>query len=154
MFRKLSLFVVVPVLLITLPALAQIGSTSVADEVIAVTKAQWAAEIKKDMAGALRNIADEYTEFNPEFPTRLDGKSLSQRFAEARMGGTSELIAGDMTNEKVQVYDNVAILTYNFAGLEKDKDGAVESVKAKSTRVYVKRGGNWMLVHANFAPVD
>ncbi|MGI8561547.1 MAG: hypothetical protein ACR2J7_08985 [Luteimonas sp.] len=24
---------------------------------------------------------------------------------------------------------------------------------AKSTRVYVKQGGKWMLVHANFAPV-
>ena len=35
----------------------------------------------------------------------------------------------------------------------KNKDGKVTPAMAKSTRVYVKQGGQWMLVHANFAPV-
>jgi hypothetical protein len=38
--------------------------------------------------------------------------------------------------------------------MTKDKDGVVEPALAKSTRVYVKQGGTWMLVHANFAPVN
>ncbi len=59
-----------------------------------------------------------------------------------------------MVNEKVQVYGDVAILSYNYVGLTKDKDGKVESTFAKSTRVYVKRDGKWMLVHANFASVN
>jgi ketosteroid isomerase-like protein len=52
----------------------------------------------------------------------------------------------------VQVYGDAAILTYNFVGVLRDKDGKTESSVAKSTRVYAKIGGKWMLVHANFAP--
>jgi hypothetical protein len=46
------------------------------------------------------------------------------------------------------------VLTYNFVGVSADKDGATENILAKSTRVYVNMDGNWMLVHANFAPVE
>jgi ketosteroid isomerase-like protein len=125
-----------------------------AEEVIAVTKAQWAAEAKKDVAGAMKNVADEYTEFNPDYPTRLDGKALSMALGEAFASGSGTNVAAEMANPKVQVYGDVAILTYNYIGAFESKDGEVESVKAKSTRVYVKKDGQWMLVHANFAPVD
>jgi len=51
----------------------------------------------------------------------------------------------------VQVYNgDVAILTYNYVGLLKDKDGKTEPSRAELTRVYVKQNGKWMLVHANF----
>jgi len=53
----------------------------------------------------------------------------------------------------VQVYGDTAILTYNFAGLRRAADGKVAPALAKSTRVYVKQGGKWMLVHANFSPL-
>jgi ketosteroid isomerase-like protein len=49
------------------------------------------------------------------------------------------------------VYGDVAILSYNYAGVASNKDGVVEPVRAKSTRVYAKQGGSWKLVHANFA---
>jgi len=38
-------------------------------------------------------------------------------------------------------------------GISKDADGETSPFLAKSTRVYAKQGGKWMLVHANFAPV-
>ena len=60
----------------------------------------------------------------------------------------------DMQNGRVQVYGDTAILTYNFAGLRRASDGKVAPTLAKSTRVYVKHGGQWKLVHANFAPVE
>ena len=44
----------------------------------------------------------------------------------------------------------MAILSYNFVGVTKDKDGKAEPTRAKSTRVYVKKNGQWWLVHANF----
>jgi ketosteroid isomerase-like protein len=57
-----------------------------------------------------------------------------------------------MANPKVQVYNgNVAILTYNYTGLTQDRDGKTTPVRAKSTRVFVKKDNNWTLVHANFA---
>jgi ketosteroid isomerase-like protein len=124
-----------------------------ADEVIAVTKAQWAAEIDKDFDGAMAILADDYTEFSADTPFRLDRDQLV-RLAEARRSGPGALIAAEMTNEKVQVYGDTAVLTYNFVGISADKDGATENILAKSTRVYVNMDGNWMLVHANFAPVE
>ncbi|MBI3949763.1 MAG: nuclear transport factor 2 family protein [Acidobacteria bacterium] len=121
-----------------------------ADEVIAITKAQWAAERQRNVAEAMKNIADDYTEFNPDFATRLDGKGLNVRLGEAFAGDSGEQVAAEMANEKVQVYGDVAILTYNYVGAVKNKDGQIEPTRAKSTRVYVKQGGRWMLVHANF----
>jgi ketosteroid isomerase-like protein len=62
-------------------------------------------------------------------------------------------VFSDMQNGRVQVYGDTVILTYNFTGLRRAADGKVTPSLSKSTRVYVKQGGNWMLVHANFAPV-
>ena len=138
---------------LNLPAVAQ-TNPQVAKEVIAITKAQWAAEMnKRPAATRLQNVADEYTVFNPDSPTRLDGKDLTMRLVEASSSGSGRLVAAEMANELVQVYEDVAILSYNFIGLTKDKDGKIENLLAKSTRVYVKKDRKWMLVHANFAQV-
>jgi ketosteroid isomerase-like protein len=69
------------------------------------------------------------------------------------MRGGGKTLASDMQNAKVQTYGDVAILTYNFVGVSQDKDGKTSPSLAKSTRVYAKPGGQWKLVHANFAPV-
>jgi ketosteroid isomerase-like protein len=130
------------------------ASKDVSDEIISITKAQWAAEMKKDSSTAMKNIASDYTEFNFTYPTRLDGKELNQRLAEAQVAASGDLIAAEMANEKVQVYGDTAILTYNFIGAVKEKDGTVEPLHAKSTRVYIRENNRWMLVHANFAAAD
>ena len=130
------------------------ASKDVADEIISITKAQWAAEMKKDSSTAMKNVASDYTEFNFTYPTRLDGKALNQRLAEAQVVASGDLIAAEMANEKVQVYGDTAILTYNFIGAIKEKDGTVEPLLAKSTRVYIRENNRWMLVHANFAAVN
>ena len=125
-----------------------------ADEVIAITKAQWAAEIaNKSSAEIMKDVADEYTEFNSGLPTRVDGKALATRMQEAATQGTDTLILAEMMNSRVQVYGSTAVLTYNFAGATKSADGEIATTLAKSTRVYVKGKDGWKLVHANFAPV-
>ncbi len=142
------------VCLFNLPAVAQTND-QVAKEIIAITKAQWAAQSAKKPASVwMKTVADEYTEFNPDSPTRLDGKALNGRLGDAFSSGSGEFVADEMVNEKVQVYGEVAILSYNYVGVTKDKDGKIESSLAKSTRVYVKKDGEWMLVHANFASVN
>ena len=124
-----------------------------ADAVIAMVKAQWAAEIKDptDVTQQTKDMSDDYTEFNADYATRLDGKAMSSRLAEATGKASGKTVAAEMANPKVQVYNgNVAILTYNYVGVIQDKDGKTEPARAKSTRVYVKKGEKWMLVHANF----
>lgn len=126
----------------------------VAAEIMALARAQWTAEVAgKSVAEQSASTADDYTEFNVDYPTRIDGKALSDRLVEASGTDGSKSLAGDMVNPKVQVYGDTAILTYNFVGVTKDKDGKTSPSAAKSTRVYAKMNGKWMLVHANFAPV-
>jgi ketosteroid isomerase-like protein len=134
-------------------ASAQQADQAISDAVIAMVKAQWAAEIKDptSMTEQMKDASDDYTEFNGDCATRLDGKALSSRLAEANGKSSGKTIAAEMTNPKVQVYNgNVAILTYNYIGLLQDKDGKTEPARAKSTRVFVKKGDKWVMVHANF----
>lgn len=137
----------------TMNASAQQADQAIADAVIAMTKAQWAAGIKDptNVAEQSKDMSDDYTEFNGDYATRLDGKAMNSRLAEAAGKESGKTIASEMANAKVQVYNgNVAILTYNFVGLAQDKDGKTTPIRAKSTRVYVKKGDKWMLAHANF----
>ena len=137
----------------TMTASAQQADQAIADAVIALTKAQWAAGIKDptNVAEQTKDMSDDYTEFNGDYATRLDGKTLNARLAEAAGKDPAKTLAGEMANAKVQVYNGtVAILTYNYVGLTQDKDGKTTPSRAKSTRVYVKKGEKWMLVHANF----
>ena len=138
----------------TMNASAQQADQAIADAVIAMAKAQWAVGIKDptNVAEQSKDMSDDYTEFNGQFATRLDGKAMNSRLAEASAKDSAKGIAAEMTNPKVQVYNgDVAILTYNYVGMTRDKDGKTEANRAKSTRVYVKKDNKWMLVHANFA---
>jgi len=130
-----------------------VADAGVEEDVIALTKAQWAADMAKDAEEGSSILADDYTEFNPEFPTRIDGKALASRLNEATSQASGKVVAAEMANPKVQVYGDVAVLTYNYFGITLTGDGETETVLAKSTRVYVKAQGTWKLVHANFAPV-
>ena len=134
-------------------ASAQQADQATTDAVIAMVKAQWAAEIKDptSVAEQTKDASDDYTEFNGDYATRLDGKTMNSRLAEATGKASGKTVAAEMANPKVQVYNgNVAILTYNYVGVIQDKDGKTEPARAKSTRVFVKKGDKWMLVHANF----
>jgi Calcium/calmodulin dependent protein kinase II association domain len=139
---------------LTTHAFGQDADKAIADTVIAMTKAQWAAGIKDptNVAEQSKDMSDDYTEFNGDYATRLDGKAMSSRLAEASAKDSGKGVAAEMANPKVQVYNgSVAILTYNYVGLTIDKDGKTTPSRAKSTRVYVKNNNKWMLVHANFA---
>jgi ketosteroid isomerase-like protein len=137
--------------LLLLPAVAGAG---VEEDIIALAKSQWAADMAKDPAKMMATVADDYTEFNSDYPTRIDGKALNAKFAEAAVKNPGSVVVAEMANPKVQVYGDVAILTYNYLGMNRDKDGVTHANAAKSTRVYAKIGGTWKLVHANFAPMS
>ena len=133
------------------PALGK-DDPAVAAGVMALARAQWAAERSGGTtAQQLASLADDYTEFNADYPTLLVGKAMAE--AMAAVPQDTKPMFSDMQNPHVQVYGDTAILTYNFAGMNRGSDGKIAPATAKSTRVYVKDGGKWWLVHANFAPV-
>lgn len=125
-----------------------------AAEVMALAKAQWSAEDQnKTAAQAWSSVADDYTEFNAVVPTLVEGKATAARFYDASLQSGDKGMVSEMINPHVQVYGDTAILAYNYAGVTKDHSGKMQPNLAKSTRVYVRQNGKWMLVHANFAPV-
>ena len=128
---------------------AQAAAPTVEDEIIALTYKIWKAEDDKDMATRNKYISDDYTEFNSDYATRIEGKAKNFNLSDANAKGVTSL-ANEMLNPKVQVFGDVAILSYNYAGVVKDNSGKVTGSKAKSTRVYVNMNGTWKLVHANF----
>jgi ketosteroid isomerase-like protein len=133
------------------PVLAA-DTPQVTAEIMALARAQWASEIAGgSTAQQNASLADDYTEFNGDCPTLLVGKAMADRMVD--ITPNDEAMFSDMQNGRVQTYGDTAILTYNFAGLRRAPDGKVTPTLAKSTRVYVKQNGRWMMVHANFAPV-
>jgi len=134
------------------PTAASATDRMIADEIVRIVKAQWQAETVKDLAAATKNIAPDYTEFNGDYATRIEGRDLAVKLEDAGFKDSGKQLVGEMINPLVQVYGNTAILSYNFVGVTQDKDGKTTPTRAKSTRVYVRQGSDWMLVHANFAP--
>ena len=150
--RSCMLALVGTVAIATAPLMAK-EDAKIADEVMALARSQWAAEIGgKSGTDQMVSVADDYTEFNPDYPTLLVGKSIALKMLSVPQSTTS--LMADMQNPRVQVYGDTAILTYNFAGITRATDGKIAANTAKSTRVYVRQGGQWQLVHANFAPVN
>ena len=137
--------------MVAVPALADAKTDA---EIMALARSQWAAEIaNKPMAEQMATVADEYTEFNGDYITRLEGKELNSRLYEA-LSKSGVSTSADMQNARVQTYGDVAILTYNYVGTSRDKDGKVTANNGKSTRVYAKQGGTWKLVHAHFSSAN
>ena len=146
-----KLLVATAAMSLSAPALAA-DDPRVSAEIMALARSQWAADIAgQPAARMMETVADDYTEFNGDYPTRLDGKAMA--VAMANIAPDVKSVYGDMQNAKVQTYGDTAILTYNYAGITRGADGKIKPSIAKSTRVYVRSGGRWMLVHANFAPV-
>src|SRR5437868_15506166 len=104
----------------TMNASAQQADQATTDAVIAMVKAQWAAEIKDptNVAEQSKDMSDDYTEFNGQYATRLDGKAMNSRMAEASGNKSGKTIGAEMANPKVQVY-NVIVdnLTDNYDGI-------------------------------------
>ena len=155
MNRPLSFALCTAALMVTSTGALAGEDAKVAADVIALTRAQWAAEAQgKSVAEQNAVMADDYTEFNGDYPVRLDGKALNSALSEALARSGDRAILGDMQNAKVQVYGDVAILTYNYVGVDLHKDGKTASGVAKSTRVDARIDGQWKLVHANVASVS
>ena len=149
--RGVAVGVIASLFTISAPVQAA-DNPKVTAEVMALARAQWAAEVAgQPTAQQNASLAEDYTEFNGDFPTLIVGKDMANRMVDVTPN--DKAMFSDMQNGRVQTYGDTAILTYNFAGLRRAADGKVTPALAKSTRVYVKQRGSWMLVHANFAPV-
>jgi ketosteroid isomerase-like protein len=129
-----------------------IGLTSVHaqidKQVIAREKASWEAWQKKDKAFWSDYLTDDGTYFGSRNPyLETDPKvnfipKLDMYF------DTFKILDYQMYNPRVQVYGDVAILTYNSA-VTADIGGKTIDYTAKVTSVYVKQGNTWRVAHGH-----
>ncbi len=117
---------------------------SVADEIIAREKASFAAWQRKDKAFYADYWADDFTEFLPSNPYRDTKANLMSKFDQ--MVEDWKIADFQFYNPHVQVYGDVAVLTYNESISGKFKDQP-SSYTGKVTMVYVKQAGRWRGVH-------
>jgi ketosteroid isomerase-like protein len=141
--------VMVMVALVAVGTFGSVGSAqTVADQVIARERASYEAWQKMDKAFFASFFADDSTAFMSDNPyLAVEPKvnflpRLDEFFERFKMRDFT------MYNPRVQVYGDIAILTYNetVAGTA---DGTPFSYSGKVTSVYLKVGGTWKAVHSH-----
>ena len=129
-------------------ASAEASTQSTANQIIALEKSSFDAWKRKDKAFFAELFADDATYFGPENPYLETDPKVNFLPKFEQMAEMVKFTDIQMYNSRVQVYGDVAILTYNsnvmatFAGQPMNYTG-------KMTSVYVKQGTSWRLVHGH-----
>lgn len=129
---KPMLFVVVLVLGISSITFGQYKKGSVEDKLIQLDKAWTFAELKGDKKAAGALIASDYV------GTTQQGEAENKTQYLASVVPNADMVKSD--DYKVRIFGNTAIMTHR---------GTVEGVrniKFRSTHIWMKRGGKWLIV--------
>lgn len=94
--------------------------------------------------------ATDITYFDPTLDKRLDGLQAFSDLCKAAEGKFT-IDKYEMLNPKVQVYGEIAVLTYNLVDHSKKPDGAEQKSFWNSTEVYHKEAGGWRIVHSHWS---
>ncbi len=123
----------------------------VAGEVMSVERAATRRWRQGDPAGFLEICAPEITSFDPETPRRLDGLD-NLRGEYEKLAGAIHFDVMEFVQPIVQVHGDTAVLFSRFLATRLRSDGSIQRrTPWNRTKVYVKRGGAWRIVHAHFS---
>ena len=100
--RGVSAVAIGALMIMSGPAVAA-ENPKVSAEIMALARAQWASEIANEpMVQQNASLAEDYTEFNGDFPTLVVGKTMSTRMGEVTP--YDKAMYSDMQNGRVQTY--------------------------------------------------
>jgi ketosteroid isomerase-like protein len=124
------------------------------EELVALERSALDRWIELDPQGYFNIQAPEVTYFDPFTENRVDGlealqirlapmKSMKPAFVDPRY---------EMSNPKIQLHGDVALLTFNLVNYGKLPDGP-ERVLSRwnSTEVYSQIGGAWKIIHSHWS---
>ena len=122
---------------------------AIAQTIIALEKQaldRWSAG---DPQGFAANFTADATYFDDiGAQARLEGTEELQNYFKSLDGKISKH-SYELVNPKVQVYDNIAILTFQYHS----KIGEASGPPWKATEVYRLTNGKWQVVHSNWSMV-
>jgi ketosteroid isomerase-like protein len=100
---------------------------------------------KGDPDGFLEITGPDVVYFDPFQPRRVNGiEQLRKLYDEAR--GKIRIEHYEIIDPKVQVTDELAVLTYNFASR-----GSEGEMRWNTTEVYQLRSGQWRIIHTHWS---
>jgi ketosteroid isomerase-like protein len=139
MNRRCIAFVIASVLSLAV-LLSLAWAESVEEQLKKLETDRAAAVVKGDVATLEKQTSDDYTLIN------MNGQmSDKSQMVDAFKSGQTKLTSDEVSDMKVRVYGNTAVITgkVDVKGTlgGKDVDGQI-----MFTRVYVKKGGNWQSV--------
>jgi hypothetical protein len=129
---KPIIFAVVVLLGIAPIAFGQYKKGSVEDKLIQLDRAWTFAELKGDKKAAAALVADDY------IGTTQRGEIENKTQYLASLAPNADMVRSD--DYKVRLFANMAIMTHR-ATVE-----GVRNIKFRSTHVWRKRGGKWLIV--------
>lgn len=113
-------------------AFGQYKKGSLEDRLIQLDKAWTFAELKGDKKAAAAMVAEDYV------GTTLRGEIENKAQYLAQLAPNADMVKAD--DYKVRVFGNMAIMTHR-ATVE-----GVRNIQFRSTHVWMKRGGKWLIV--------
>jgi ketosteroid isomerase-like protein len=154
--QKHRRFIVLILVIATTVGYRLIAKTEAADaqlenitsQIITREKASYEAWQRKDKTFWAEYLTDDATYFGPDSPylevePKVNLVPKLDKYAEM-----FKILDFQMYNPHVQVYGDIAILTYNLAQAQ-SVAGRMTVSTGKITRVYIKQGGTWRAVHTH-----
>lgn len=137
---KRILFVVVLLVGMSSIGFSQYKKGSVEDQLIQLDRAWTSAELKGDKKAAEALIADDYV------GTTQRGEIENKTQYLAGVVPNADMVKSD--DYKVTVYGNTAIMTH------RGTVSGVRNMQFRSTHVWMKRGGKWLIVAHHGSPIS
>jgi hypothetical protein len=124
------------------PALA---AENVPATIIAMERAALDLSDRGDAKGFLEISAPGVVYLDPGLEKPIDGlKALTEYYASFPAGAPSH---GEMSNAKVQVFDDIAVLSFHYVS----QIGTKTEKKWNATEVYHKTGATWRIVNTHWS---
>jgi len=101
-----------------------------------------AAIVKPDIAFLEKVLDQDYSHYRPH-----GNVETRAQYIEDRKNGSVDFDSLVADEIKVRVYGDTAVVTYRSTAKGKDKDGVIDEQR-RWTRVFVRHGGQWKLVHS------
>lgn len=107
-----------------------------------------------DQMAPIANYAPEITYFDPDTAKRVDGRdALTDLYNQ--WAGQIYYEVMDFIEPQVRVCGDMAVLCYRFCAINLNPDGSVASrTPMNCTEVYIKRDGQWMIIHNHWSYVN
>jgi ketosteroid isomerase-like protein len=116
-----------------------------AAEIIAMEKAALTRWGNGDPAGFLEITAPEMVYFDPYIPRRIDGLQALTECYKA-IWGQVYFDRFELLNPKVQIFGDVAVLTFNYVSYKDDQPD-----RWNCTEVYRRTNGRWQIIQTHWS---